>query len=510
MRIIGTSKRLALAALAVIAVGCQASNDDSGTESLDNFSRRAAMPVVKHQCSGDNEVITGLKAEDDRIEFGNEVSATTRNDLKTALKTSLSAVPTNLQLMFFGLGGKVVISHNVDAICRKTLNSSMAKTFASEGQSQIKSCWDVDEGLLASRIAQVHNDEGEGKSSLDVSGAPMTIYLNADTTDVRHSTVRIFSYILSQVLVSVEQTSGSSEIKLGAIDAEFREAQKALSQALLDDVKGSSKYDLSLYTKIARVDDRAFNDYVFAEAFDSYYCSAETRKIMASDFSRSMARFKMIAADLETLEVSDQGSSDGMALTAGYGLTFRGRLLAGIGRLAYGVARFAGRVVVGAANAITRVVGGVLHVAAGIVRGAVNLAAGIVRGVIMVAGRIVYGIARVAVGVVRVVLHPLAAANYAWNSNVVFGYPRMDNDRDGLTNSLDRCSSTVEGSRVWKSGQWSGCAGGQFADLRDADGDGINDAYDLCDYTPAGSRVWDDGPWTGCAGGQYRSRVYSY
>ena len=37
----------------------------------------------------------------------------------------------------------------------------------------------------------------------------------------------------------------------------------------------------------------------------------------------------------------------------------------------------------------------------------------------------------------------------------------------------------------------------------DADGDGIADRQDRCGQTPLATRVWETGPWMGCAGGEY-------
>lgn len=91
--------------------------------------------------------------------------------------------------------------------------------------------------------------------------------------------------------------------------------------------------------------------------------------------------------------------------------------------------------------------------------------------------------------------------------------PADDLDRDAVPNDKDLCSKTPYGQRVWLSGEWLGCAEGQFRDRLppaqgpDFDRDGIEDNYDLCGDTPYPSLVWGSGEWAGCAEGEYRDRA---
>ena len=84
-----------------------------------------------------------------------------------------------------------------------------------------------------------------------------------------------------------------------------------------------------------------------------------------------------------------------------------------------------------------------------------------------------------------------------------------DADGDGIPDTTDLCGATPAGAPVWTTGEWIGCAGGQFRDGgggADADGDGVPDAKDLCGKTAAGQPVWQWGDWIGCAGGQHRDK----
>lgn len=84
-----------------------------------------------------------------------------------------------------------------------------------------------------------------------------------------------------------------------------------------------------------------------------------------------------------------------------------------------------------------------------------------------------------------------------------------DADADGIVDAHDLCNATPVGRRVWRAGEWIGCAGGEFRDRdvtggQDSDGDGVKNRDDQCSGTPAGRRVWRSGEWKGCAGGQYK------
>jgi hypothetical protein len=85
--------------------------------------------------------------------------------------------------------------------------------------------------------------------------------------------------------------------------------------------------------------------------------------------------------------------------------------------------------------------------------------------------------------------------------------PSGDSDRDGVGDALDLCGGTPAGATVWTSGEWIGCAAGQWRDGgggADYDRDGVGDLQDRCRRTPAGQPVWQYGDWIGCASGEHR------
>ncbi|MEO7095487.1 MAG: thrombospondin type 3 repeat-containing protein, partial [Polyangiales bacterium] len=85
--------------------------------------------------------------------------------------------------------------------------------------------------------------------------------------------------------------------------------------------------------------------------------------------------------------------------------------------------------------------------------------------------------------------------------------PTGDSDSDGVGDALDLCGGTPFGAAVWSTGEWIGCAAGQWRNGgggADYDRDGVGDLQDRCRRTPVGVPVWPYGDWIGCAAGEHR------
>jgi uncharacterized protein YkwD len=67
-----------------------------------------------------------------------------------------------------------------------------------------------------------------------------------------------------------------------------------------------------------------------------------------------------------------------------------------------------------------------------------------------------------------------------------------------VPNGQDLCSHTPPGAKVWKSGQWIGCSGGQYKNVDDVDRDNVPNTKDACPNTPIGTPVYTSGPSAGC------------
>jgi hypothetical protein len=346
-----------LLGLTGLSGGCKASNSKSDLQSLNNFARSDATAFVPNDCTGgpgaENNVVLGINQEWDHVDFS-EVPVAERDARKSDLKRALSAVPANLQELYFGLGGTIKFSNNPAAACGLT---DAKAQFAQEGQSQMHACWDVD------------------KTTKD-----FVIHMQPKQEAIRHATVRMFGYILSQVLTSVTMNDQNKIVY--ERDESFDDAVALISNAFMDDVRANisaakaagrtPKYDMA--TNKDLVKDKDFRFYVFAEAFDSYYCTAALRQEMAKkgEFPKTHEQFAKLDAALNAVKVANQTAAASLtdapigidpeyAAAAGAQL-WGGRLLGGVARVGAGIGR-------GIFRGGAAVIGGGARLLGGAVRG---------------------------------------------------------------------------------------------------------------------------------------------
>lgn len=539
----------ALVATAGISFGCNVSPNNSDTQSLDNFARSGEAALHNNSCEGNYKLIDDLFSPDVDVINIHAQNGSQRAIMQARVESALRAVPTEIQVAYFGLGGIIEVTPQTHAICSQNLDEKQIVRM-SEGGAKIKGCWKHQTDYL-------ENAQGEFSEDQRV-----VMYIDSDEQSIEHALVRTFGYVLSQVLVKLDHDVANGNLVNVENDPHFVTAKEQLTLAFLKDVAASNgKYTLDRYldmigSDVINADElarrsgwdllkqnkpaaaRSFMDYVFAEAFDSHYCSAATRKIMADDFSGSAEAFapisdaiKALSGDLKEVDavedlaklnvessvdaakpaetaISDvkPDSEDELALPEGvnYGLTglaltnegyslFVGRIFRGVARVVGGVARGvfragraiaigAGRIITGAARIVGRVAQGILRIGAGIIRGAGLIAVGffrgaarVARGLIIGAGQVIRGASRLALGVGRAVIR---GTGFVIRS--LFGNYSAYASEAGMV---------LEKVKL------------------DRDGDSVEDMFDLCSNTPAGYRVHKtNADWMGCAGGQYRDR----
>ena len=356
---------------ALSMLSCKADVSASGEKSLNNFARNSGG-ISRNVCRGDNKVVKGIHQEWDHVDF-TRVPQGKVPELKRALESSLSAVPSNLQELFFGLGGTIVFSEDLDKPVQSSSDLSCDRSgnnakFASEGTNRIEACWTTD------------------SKTQDV-----VILMNPTVESVHHSTVRIFGYILSQILTKISVNDES--VIIMQRDEQFDALMTEISTAVLADVRRpGSKYKLTVNESLIHTDD--FKYFVFAESFDSYYCNTQLRQDMAKvdEFPKTFALFEAMDQELKAVSLAAQNaegasavSNDGFSLqgasaAAAFNLRFFGGLFRGIGRMGGFLGRglfrgvgFLGRGVAGLGRGIFR--GG-----AALVRGGGRLLGGAARG----------------------------------------------------------------------------------------------------------------------------------
>jgi hypothetical protein len=336
-----------------LTTSCGVQTTASQEKSLNNFARGSA-DLTRNVCRGDNKVVKGIQQEWDHVDFS-RVPAEKVPALKTALEGSLSAVPANLQEVFFGLGGRIVFADNLSKPATSstdlTCDRAGAKAkFASEGTNTIESCW-----------------------TTDTRTADVVILMNPTVESVHHSTVRIFGYILSQILTKISVNEES--VITAQRDEQFDALITDIKDAFLADVKRpGSKYSLSINQSLVQTED--FKYFVFAESFDSYYCNSALRQTMAraDEFPKTHNLLQSMDRELKAVQMAQNGSeaNDSFSLhgnEAAFNLGILGGLFRGVGR----VGGFLGRGLVRGVGAIGR---GVAGLGRGIFRGGAALVRG--------------------------------------------------------------------------------------------------------------------------------------
>jgi len=251
---------------ALFLVGCKQAPDLSRTKSLDNFTSKDQGKVSYNSCSGGNAVTV------------QESSLLGNQRENSAIRKALSAVPKELQDAFFkDLQGSIAVVKDPQTACG-IARSDVTRT----------------DDLLACFRG--------GESGV-------TIFIKAESEqnlterNIRHSVVRMMGYILTDVILKAKK-SGSEVLRVD--NPALADVKQDVADALTTDVKKSKD---SRIPESIKADESKYRDAAFAEAFDSYYCSAQSQSTMSKNFPQTYSIFTEIAAILPsglsgTLETS--------------------------------------------------------------------------------------------------------------------------------------------------------------------------------------------------------------
>jgi hypothetical protein len=161
--------------------------------------------------------------------------------------------------------------------------------------------------------------------------------MNPTVESIQHATVRVFGYILSQILTKLDVSEG--DILIASKNELFDRHMVDIAAAVVADIrKPNSKYTLAVNESLISSED--FRYFAFAEAFDSYYCNAELRQSMAraDEFPKTFALFKVMDRELQSILATEASTAvDYDQAAFSFGL-FRG-LFGGLGRVAGGLGR---------------------------------------------------------------------------------------------------------------------------------------------------------------------------
>ncbi len=123
--------------------------------------------------------------------------------------------------------------------------------------------------------------------------------LSDDAVQIQHNLVRVFGYMNSQIsslmLVEGDFTDSSNHYRFSdKQNPDFAEKRAKVTDAFLQDLKKLGKYDSFKRFEsgvASKAERQYFEDFVYAEAFDSFFCNADTLKAMGKDFGLTLRAF---------------------------------------------------------------------------------------------------------------------------------------------------------------------------------------------------------------------------
>ncbi len=261
----------AIMILAVLNVSAckQKAPTSAEVKSLDNFAKGDGEDITVNRCG-----ITyngSLSSLPESVRQYSERVNTRSQALKDETLATLTSVPQTLLDIFYNLGGSIEVSNSAVSQCQNgSLADSEVDFIGNSGAVQV--CW-----------KQVE------------SGEPPVILIAENAELIRHSLVRLFGYMFTDFIVarlaSDQAPEKFKDPEWTEAIAAFVDMRRSLAQAFLSDLK---VVDQPAFTRLSSFNDAdavKFENYVFAEALDSYYCSDETRKTFKKDYKKAFALF---------------------------------------------------------------------------------------------------------------------------------------------------------------------------------------------------------------------------
>jgi len=313
------TRRTTIACATVIAglltaTGCKKPQQASDTLSLDNFA--AGQRVRTNVCEGNpaansEPALINMLRELEGRTVDRDSDPTAKKANLVALKNAFSALPPFAQTQFLGLGGQVLLTRNVGQICGAGSKRRMQS--AAQKNSELSA---LSEGFSSARACYIFANPGE----LDDAGIKSeqelyVLVIQNNATEIAHNLVRVFGYmhvqLSSRLGVTGDFTSNATQVALaGDENPEFAKARSNVARAFISDLSGKpSAKRFAEYMKMDPVSPGriAFENYVYAEAFDSFFCNqhASGERSTLGNMRREFP--KTLEAFLESLSKKDKG-----------------------------------------------------------------------------------------------------------------------------------------------------------------------------------------------------------
>lgn len=248
--------------LSLAPLGCKTKKEDSQGRSLDHFlNDHLGVESQRNSCQGEYPVLI------DHVTTFNTTLHTDEKMLSSVAKAA-SAIPPFIQFAFTSAGGQVEVRDDASQRCLQATGSDT------------KSCWTFDQ----------------------IAG--LKIIIDSDPAEISHGLVRSFAYIFSEYLIRLDDTKSPAVIDHNKA-AQFDRDAAQIMFAFKDDLE--HRLTPQELAKI-NLDYRDANQDVFAEAFDSYFCSPKTLKIMEQDFPKTYHKARPVFEDIKLASSGEQRS----------------------------------------------------------------------------------------------------------------------------------------------------------------------------------------------------------
>jgi len=257
-----------LTAASLTLVMCRApETTGSSTKSLDNFAKAGSgQSETINSCGIDYDGKQTLPPQVQGVLDRIHVDASYESS-RRAVIGALVAVPKSLAAPFFLSGGTIEVRPDAGTICHQTPFSAAERQIA-DTAADVPACWQQPQ-----------------------AGKAPHIFVTPDPAVIRHSMVRLFGYFYTEYFVA-RILAPAAPAPFNAVSwktaaQSFNTTRGQLADAFLSDLQTKNHDAYTRLAKFRSSDATHFDNYVFAEALDSYYCSKDTRSKFQSMFQKA-------------------------------------------------------------------------------------------------------------------------------------------------------------------------------------------------------------------------------
>ena len=298
----------AVLAMAAVLTGCNLQSTESDLVTLENFT--VGSEIRRNDCTGETD-----RSLFPPVGIAEDLDEATRDRLRMRVTRSLSAVPSFALKYFNDLTGKIKVTADATAICNEALAQTDTAFQQPAGRPLVGACYLV-----------VFDDAGKQED--------LTLYIAPDEEVIKGHLVRTFGYFVAQYVsrLTKSETGYSYHAELAEPIRRVRSSlartylkelvtEEMWSASLLDGILGAGggqeleraikNTEPDIYKNITfNLNPRAeqfdqfhaeraagFEDFIFAESFDSWFCSSFDYAAKSADPDDDRMQYATTTAD---------------------------------------------------------------------------------------------------------------------------------------------------------------------------------------------------------------------